>query len=250
MCWPTRRSAAPILEHDTVLTIEGLVVQRGAKRVVHGVDLALQAGQVVALLGPNGAGKSSLVLALAGALPIAAGKVLLDGRRLDGLSADAVRRAGVAVVPEGHQVLGALNVRDNLRAAATMLPRPQAERAVEAVLQILPELADRLDQSGRSLSGGQKQMVGVAQALIAQPKVLVIDELSLGLAPLVVRRLADVVQQVAARGTAVLLIEQFTSLALSIASSACVLQRGRCVWSGAAQQLQQQPDILHRSYLA
>jgi branched-chain amino acid transport system ATP-binding protein len=238
------------LEHDTVLTIEGLVVQRGAKRVVHGVDLALQAGQVVALLGPNGAGKSSLVLALAGALPIAAGKVLLDGRRLDGLSADAVRRAGVAVVPEGHQVLGALNVRDNLRAAATMLPRPQAERAVEAVLQILPELADRLDQSGRSLSGGQKQMVGVAQALIAQPKVLVIDELSLGLAPLVVRRLADVVQQVAARGTAVLLIEQFTSLALSIASSACVLQRGRCVWSGAAQQLQQQPDILHRSYLA
>jgi branched-chain amino acid transport system ATP-binding protein len=233
-----------------MLSVRNLHVHRGAKPVVHGVDLDVASGEIVALLGPNGAGKSSTVLALAGALARTQGSVRLDGKVLDGLSADAVRRAGLAIVPEGHQVLGGLSVRDNLLAAALALPRIEVERSLARVLAILPELAERLDQLGRSLSGGQKQMVCIAQALIVAPKVLVIDELSLGLAPLVVRRLAEVVQQSAAQGMAVLLIEQFTTLALGIAARACVLQRGRAVWSGDARVLREQPEILQGSYLS
>lgn len=232
-----------------VLEVRDLRVTRGGKAVVHGVDLDVGRGEIVALLGPNGAGKSSTVLALAGAIPRARGSVRLDGVSLDGLSADAVRRAGLAIVPEGHQLLGALSVRDNLLAAALALPRREVDAALNRVLAILPELGERLEQPGRSLSGGQKQMVCIAQALIVSPKVLVIDELSLGLAPLVVHRLADVVRASAAQGVGVLLIEQFTTLALSIAARACVLQRGSMVWSGQAQVLRDEPEILHGSYL-
>ena len=232
-----------------VLEVRGLHVTRGGKPVVHGVDLDVAPGEIVALLGPNGAGKSSTVLALAGAIARTRGSVRLGSLSLDGLSADAVRRSGLAIVPEGHQLLGALSVRDNLLAAALALPRREVDAALARVLAILPELAERLEQPGRSLSGGQKQMVCIAQALIVSPKVLVIDELSLGLAPLVVHRLADVVRASAEQGVGVLLIEQFTTLALSIAARACVLQRGRMVWSGAAQVLREQPDILQGSYL-
>jgi branched-chain amino acid transport system ATP-binding protein len=232
-----------------MLQVRGLRVMRGGKAVVQGVDLDVGPGEIVAMLGPNGAGKSSTVLALAGAIPRAQGEVLLDGKSLDRLSADAVRRAGLAIVPEGHQVLGALSVRDNLLAAALALPRRQADAALDRVLRVLPELAGRLEQPARSLSGGQKQMVCIGQALIVSPKVLVIDELSLGLAPLVVNRLAGVVQASAAEGVGVLLIEQFTTLALGMATRACVLQRGRAVWSGESRLLREQPDILHSSYL-
>jgi branched-chain amino acid transport system ATP-binding protein len=175
--------------------------------------------------------------------------VRVNGTALEGLSADAVRRAGLAIVPEGHHLLGSLSVHDNLRAAAMLLPGGEVEPAIARVLAILPELEAKLAQPGRTLSGGQKQMVCMAQALLARPKVLVVDELSLGLAPLVVRRLAEVVQRAAADGAAVLLIEQFTTLALSLASRACVQQRGRTVWAGAAQTLREQPQILHGSYL-
>jgi branched-chain amino acid transport system ATP-binding protein len=232
-----------------MLEVEQLHVSRGGKAVVHGVDLAVGAGEILALLGPNGAGKSSIVLALAGAIPRAKGTVRLDGRRLEGLSPDQVRRAGLAIVPEGHHLLGGLSVHDNLRVAAMSLPAAEVTSAIDRVLAVLPELQAKLDQPGRSLSGGQKQMVCMAQALLARPKVMVVDELSLGLAPLVVRRLAELVQQVASQGVGVLLIEQFTTLALSLASRACVLQRGRVAWSGPARALQEQPEILHRSYL-
>ncbi|MBI5722287.1 MAG: ATP-binding cassette domain-containing protein [Burkholderiales bacterium] len=232
-----------------MLEVRGLVVQRGGKTVVHGIDLDVGRGEIVAMLGPNGAGKSSIVLALAGAIPRLAGEVRLGGHALDKLSADVVRRAGLAIVPEGHHVLGALSVHDNLRAAAMLLPRADVDDAVHRAQGTFPELKDKLALPGRSLSGGQKQMVCMAQALIARPQVLVVDELSLGLAPLVVRRLAEVLQRVASEGVGVLLIEQFTTLALSLATRACVLQRGRAVWSGDAQTLREQPDILHGSYL-
>lgn len=232
-----------------MLEVRQLHVSRAGKAVVHGFDLDVAAGEIVAMLGPNGAGKSSIVLALAGAIPRSQGRVHVQGTALEGLSADAVRRAGLAIVPEGHHLLGSLSVHDNLRAAAMLLPGAEVEPAIARVLAILPELEARLSQTGRTLSGGQKQMVCMAQALLARPKVLVVDELSLGLAPLVVRRLADVVRRAAADGAAVLLIEQFTTLALSLASRACVQQRGRTVWSGSAQTLREQPEILHGSYL-
>lgn len=234
----------------SLLQVRQLQVHRAGKPVVHDVDLDVAPGEIVALLGPNGAGKSSIVLALAGAIARARGQVQLGAVSLDGLSPDAVRRAGLAIVPEGHHVLGSLSVHDNLRTAAIVLPAAEVDAAIARVLAIFPELEAKLTQPGRSLSGGQKQMVCMAQALLARPKVLVVDELSLGLAPLVVRRLAEVVQRAAGEGVGVLLIEQFTTLALSLASRAVLLQRGRAVWSGAAQTLRDEPDILHGSYLA
>jgi branched-chain amino acid transport system ATP-binding protein len=225
-------------------------LQRGGKPVLHGVSLQIAPGCITALVGANGAGKSSTVMALAGALPIDSGRIELDGQPLHGLRPEAVRARGVAVVPEGHRVLGDLSVKDNLLAAASQLPAGQVGAALAVVLEVLPELQDKLGAPGRSLSGGQKQMVCIAQALIARPRYLVLDELSLGLAPLVVRRLVGVVQQVAAQGVGVLLIEQFTTMALAVAEQAYVLERGRVAYAGTAKDLRDSPEILHDSYLA
>lgn len=233
-----------------MLCVNNLVVQRGGKSVLHGVSLQVAPGQITALVGANGVGKSSLVMALAGALPLVSGCIELDGAALSGRRPEAVRAAGVAVVPEGHRVLGDLSVRDNLRAAATAWPARQVQAEVDRVLAVMPELSEKMDALGRSLSGGQKQMVCVAQALIARPRYLVLDELSLGLAPTVVKRLVALVQQVAAQGVGVLLIEQFTSVALAVSQNAYVLERGRVAFGGLAQTLREQPDILHSSYLA
>jgi len=192
----------PTLEHEfSMLEVRQLHISRGGKAVVHGIDLNVAPGEVVALLGPNGAGKSSIVQALAGAVRHSQGTIHLEGKCLSGMSPDKVRRAGLAIVPEGHHLLGSLSVLDNLRAAALMLPKVEVEPAIQRVLGIFPELEVKLEQPGRTLSGGQKQMVCMAQALLARPKLLVVDELSLGLAPLVVRRLADVVSLTASQGT-------------------------------------------------
>ena len=233
-----------------MLTVQNLHVSRGGKAVLHGIDLAVTEGKITALLGANGAGKSSTVLAMGGAIPAERGSIQLGGKNIFGLRAEAVRAQGLAIVPEGHRVLGGLSVRDNLLAAATLLPRAEVAAAMDRVYGVFPELAEKQATLGRSLSGGQKQMVCMGQALLRLPRVLVIDELSLGLAPLVVKRLAEVVKDVAKQGVGVLLIEQFTSLALSIASDACVLERGRVVYSGTAAELQAHPEILHSSYLA
>ncbi|MCJ0766015.1 ABC transporter ATP-binding protein [Variovorax terrae] len=232
------------------LELDQLMVQRGGKPVLHGVSLRIARGEVTALVGANGAGKSTTVMALAGVLPLSAGQVRLDGRPLALRRPEAVRAQGVAVVPEGHRVLGDLSVQDNLLAAATALPAPQARAAVAEMFALFPELMPKRDTPGRLLSGGQKQMVCIAQALVARPRYLAIDELSLGLAPAVVKRLAGVVQAVARQGVGVLLIEQFTTVALAVASRAYVLERGRVAFEGSAAELRAHPEILHSSYLA
>jgi branched-chain amino acid transport system ATP-binding protein len=232
-----------------MLEIRGLVLDRSGKRVLHGVDLVVRAGEITALVGANGAGKSSLVMAVAGVLPRAGGTVTVDGERLQGLRPESVRDKGIAVVPEGHRVLGGLSVIDNLRVAAGAWPAGQVEGAIEEMLGVLPELRTKLADPGRSLSGGQKQMVAIAQALLSRPRYLIVDELSLGLAPVVVRRLADLLATIAARGTGVLLIEQFTTMALAMARHANVLVRGRMAWAGEAGELAAHPEILERSYL-
>ena len=203
-----------------MLEVKDLVLIRGGKEVLHGVDLVARPGEITALVGANGAGKSSLVMSIAGELPTVRGRIAVDGQVLTGLRPEMVRRHGVATVPEGHRVLGGLSVLDNLRVAANHRPGAEVAKAIDEVLDILPELKTKLSDPGRSLSGGQKQMVAVAQALLAQPRYLIVDELSLGLAPLVVRRLADLLKSVAERGTGVLLIEQFTTMALALAAQA------------------------------
>lgn len=232
------------------IVIADLVVNRGGKRVLHGVSFAIKPGMITTLLGANGAGKSSTVMALAGALPVESGSVHLGDLPLNGLSPDRVRRHGVALVPEGHRVLGALSVEDNLLVAA--LDRTTAGRrdGLERAYAIFPELAERRSQLASNLSGGQKQMVAMGQAFIARPDFMIVDELSLGLAPGVVRRLAEALTVAAANGIGVLLIEQFAHLALGLATQAMVLERGRLVYDGPSATLRERPEILHGAYLA
>lgn len=233
-----------------MLKVKQLQLQRGGKPVLHGFDLCIRPGEISALVGANGAGKSSMVMAIAGVLPISGGAILVDEKPLHNQRPERVRAAGVAVVPEGHKVLGDLSVLDNLRVAASALPTSEVAAQIGRVLAIFPELNQKLELPAKSLSGGQKQMVCIAQALVVMPRYLVIDELSLGLSPMIVKRLADVVREVTAQGVGVLLIEQFTSLALDISAQAYVLERGRLAFSGSSAALRAQPEILHSSYLA
>lgn len=231
------------------VTVEKLVVERGGKRVIHDVSFSVTAGKVTTLLGANGAGKSSTVMAMAGVLP-RGGFVRLGNTALEGFSPDRIRRAGLALVPEGHRVLGQLSVEDNILVAALDGSAAARREALDHAYEIFPELAERRRQSASDLSGGQKQMVAMAQAFVAKPRFMIVDELSLGLAPAVVKRLAEALKIAAARGIGVLLIEQFANLALDLADQALVLERGRLVFSGAAATLKAQPDILHGAYLA
>jgi branched-chain amino acid transport system ATP-binding protein len=232
------------------LIIRSLVVARGGKEVIRGVDLDIPPGKITALLGANGAGKSSLVLAAAGALPVVSGTVTVDGRSIAGMRAETVRALGVAAVPEGHHVLSDLTVAENLRVAGYNLSRADMEKGVESALETFPELRAKLAQRAGSLSGGQQQMVVLAQAIVNRPRYLLADELSFGLAPVIVARLVPVITGLAAQGVGVLLIEQFTHIALRIADHVCVMERGHIRFSGAPDELRANPDILHSAYLA
>ena len=232
------------------LTVRNLFVSRGGRPVLRDISLSVPPGEITALLGANGAGKSTLVLTMAGVLPPVRGSISCEGVELLGQSPDAVRRHGVALVLEGHPVLTGLSLRDNLAAAAMMHPRHQADREIEAALETFPELRARLSTAAQNFSGGQKQMVVIAQGMIARPRYLLIDELSFGLAPSIVNRLAETIQAIAARGVGILLIEQFTTLALSLARTALVLERGELVFAGASEELRRNPEILHGAYLA
>lgn len=232
-----------------LLEFRNVTVTRGSKTVLQDISMSVDAGEVTALLGANGAGKSSLVLAAAGVLPLEAGTILLDGNDLTKRSIPDVRAAGLAVVPEGHRVLGELSVSDNLDVAGAAVSVDRAAAGREKALGTFPELAERLEQPAGSMSGGQQQMLAIAQAIVCQPKAIIIDEMSLGLAPLIVKRLMSVVKDLRDLGVAVLLIEQFAQLALEISDHAVVLDLGKMVYSGPAKDLQDDPAILRSAYL-
>ncbi|MDX6579768.1 MAG: branched-chain amino acid transport system ATP-binding protein [Gaiellales bacterium] len=231
------------------LRLDAFSVTRGGRAVVREVSLEIPPGQVTALLGPNGAGKSTLVLAVAGVLRPSGGKVLLGDRDLTGLRPERVRSAGVAVVPEGRRLLSALTVEDNLRVATYSLNRSDARTGIDYALELFPELEKRWRIAARLLSGGEQQMLVLAQALVSQPKIVLVDELSLGLAPVVVKRLVPTLESVAAKGVGVLLIEQFAHVALGLAESAYVLEGGRIQYHGSARRLRDEPELLHSAYL-
>jgi len=233
----------------TGLRLDALSVNRGGRPVVRDVSLEIPLGQVTALLGANGAGKSTLVLAVAGLLRASGGRVLLGDRDLTGLRPERVRTAGVAVVPEGRRLLPGLTVQDNLRVATYSLSRSDATSGIDYALELFPELEKRWHIAARLLSGGEQQMVVLAQALVSQPKIVLVDELSLGLAPVVVKRLVPTLESVAAKGVGVLLIEQFAHVALGLAENAYVLEGGRIHYHGSAQRLKDEPEILHSAYL-
>jgi len=231
-----------------VLRLDGVTVARGGRPVVQDVSLEIPPGEVTALLGPNGAGKSSLVLAVAGVLP-KTGSITLGDAELAGRRPEKIRAAGVSVVPEGRRLLPDLTVDDNLEVATYSLPRELARERRAYALELFPELEARLEARGRDLSGGQQQMVVLAQALVSQPKFILIDELSLGLAPVILKRLIPTIRTVAESGVGVLLIEQFATVALGLARSAHVMEGGKLRFSGLASELREKPELLESTYL-
>jgi branched-chain amino acid transport system ATP-binding protein len=233
----------------STLRLADLTVERGGRAVVRQVSIEIPAGQVTTLLGPNGAGKSTLVLAVGGVLRPRAGSVLLDDVDLVGRRPERIRQAGVSIVPEGRRLLPDLTVEDNLRVASYALSSDAAQAGRTRVLELFPQLSQRLNALARTLSGGEQQMVVLAQALISQPRYLLIDELSLGLAPVVVSRLIPVIAAVAESGTGVLLIEQFATVALGLAGHAHVMEGGRIRFSGPSSDLRDNPDLLRSAYL-
>lgn len=230
------------------LVLSNVSVERGGRTVVRDVSLQVPTGEITALLGPNGAGKSSLVLAIAGVIAVGGGEIRANGKRISGRRPDQVRRAGVATVPEGHRVLTKLTAAENLRIVAGRLPRGDRQAALERVHELFPDLREIGDRSAASLSGGQQQMLALAQGLLERPRFLVVDELSLGLAPAIVKRLTPAIKRIADEGVGVLLIEQFTSLALGVATTAHVLVRGGLRLSETASTLRDDPQRLEAAY--
>lgn len=230
------------------LLIEDLSVRSQNREVVRRVSMAVEPGQVTAVLGANGAGKSELVLAVAGMLPLTQGRITVDGRPIQGCTPDAVRQAGVAAVPEGHRVLTRLSVDDNLRVAGAILQSSQVEHALHEVYDLFPELAERKLQLAGSMSGGQQQMLAIGHALMAHPRYLLIDEMSLGLAPLIVKRLVRVIEALMAKGVGIVLVEQFTEVALSVATTAVVMRAGEARYTGPADEIRTRPEILKEAY--
>lgn len=231
------------------LVLSDLTVDRGGRPVVHDVSIEVPPGEITTMLGPNGAGKSSLAAAIAGLARVRSGQVALGGHDITSWRPERVRHAGVSVVPEGRRLLTDLTVADNMRVATYSLDEEAAADGVEYARSLFPELDRRWESFGRLLSGGEQQMVVLAQALVSRPKVLVVDELSLGLAPIVVKRLTPVLAEVADSGVAVLLIEQFAQVALAMATKAYVLEGGRIRYDGTAEELIRQPEVLHSAYL-
>jgi len=213
--------------------------------VLHGVDLRVDAGEIVALLGPNGAGKSTLLRAVVGLLARRAGSVRVGDRELIALAPEAIARAGVALVPEGRRVFPGLTVYANLEVAATpwLGWRQRVDGDVEAVLALFPQLRARLRQRAWSLSGGEQQMLAIGRALMAHPSVLLLDEPSLGLAPRLVDAVFDAVVAINRTGTPVLLVEQNVAVGLAVAARAYVMGGGTIVREGAAAALQNDPQV-------
>jgi branched-chain amino acid transport system ATP-binding protein len=232
-----------------LLSLRDLTVMRGGRAVVRGVSIEISAGEVTALLGPNGAGKSSLVLAVGGVLRLPSGSVVLDGQELARRRPERIRQAGLAIVPEGRRLLSELTVEENLRVATYSLPREQARIGRGRALEMFPELEKRLGAPARALSGGEQQMLVLAQALVSEPRFVIIDELSLGLAPVVVQRLIPTIRAITESGIGVLLIEQFATVALGLANRAYVMEGGRIQYEGRASELREKPELLQSAYL-
>lgn len=224
------------------LTVSEFCVDRLGQPVVRDVDLEVAPGQVTVLLGANGVGKSTCLDGISGVAPARSGSVTLDGLELSRASRRKRVAAGMAYVQQGRTVFPGLTVEENLLVAA---PRTR----FDPVFELFPELAERVESPAALLSGGEQQMVVLGRAVLQQPKVLMIDELSLGLAPIIVDRMLDAVRRMADDGMSVLLVEQFADRALAVGDSAVVLSRGAVVLRGPAADLRRDPEALRAAYL-
>jgi len=232
-----------------MLEARGIEVGYGQARAIDGISLSVAEGELVCVVGANGAGKSTLVNAIAGLLPVRAGTLTFDGVDLAALPPHRFIAAGIAVVPEGRRLFTRMTVRENLE-MGSLVPAARRERtrSLARMCELFPALAARLDAPAGALSGGQQQMVAIARALMARPRLLLLDEPSLGLSPLIVVEMFEIVRAIHDEGVAILLVEQNVARALDVATRACVLEEGRIVAEGDRDSLLADPR-LRRAYL-
>ena len=235
-----------------LLSVENLEVRYGAIRAIQDVTLHIDGGEIVTLIGANGAGKSTLLRAISGLLKPAAGRIVWDAARATDLShlpPHAIVRLGISHVPEGRQIFPNLTTRENLLLGAYQRhDRRQVADDLRKCFTLFPVLSERQSQRAGTLSGGEQQMLAIARALMARPRLLLLDEPSLGLAPLIVRRIFDIIREINGNGTTIFLVEQNAHMALSVAHRGYVLQTGQVIMSDKAASLLQDPEV-KKAYL-
>jgi branched-chain amino acid transport system ATP-binding protein len=231
-----------------VLEVRDLHVSYGEIPALKGISLTVGAGEIVALLGSNGAGKTTTLRTLSGLLAPRAGDIVLEDRPIAGLPAHVIVRRGIAHVPEGRRIFNRLTVRENLEMGAYTRSDAGVAADLERVFALFPRLRERRAQVAGTLSGGEQQMLAIARALMASPRLLLLDEPSMGLAPVLVEQIFETVQDINRQGTTILLVEQNAALALDVAQRAYVLETGSIVLSGAAADLARDQDV-RRAYL-
>lgn len=232
----------------SLLHVDGIVAGYGRVRVLHGLSLSVDEGQIVSLLGANGAGKTTTLKVISGLLSARQGTVRFDGASLGSRPADAIAREGIAHVPEGRGIFATLTVSENLQLGGRRLGAEYTAE-LDHVFHLFPRLSQRLDQRAGTLSGGEQQMLAIGRALLQRPRLLMIDELSLGLAPVVLDELFPVLPRIAASGTAVLLVEQFVGRALQVAGYAYLIEKGRVQAHGSPAELSRDQTALESAYL-
>src|SRR5581483_7848394 len=234
-----------------LLEVSGLRAGYGRLPVIFGIDLTVEEGEIVALLGLNGAGKTTTLRAISGMIPVMAGTVRFGGEDITGAKAERITRQGLLHVPEGRGIFPNLRVDESLRLAAALakLDGPEAGRRVEEALATFPSLERRRGQAAGTLSGGEQQMLALARALIWRPRLLMVDEMSQGLAPAIVDRLFEIVSAFRDNGTALILVEQFVTRALAVADRAYVVEKGEIGYSGTAAALAADEEFVRSSYL-
>ncbi len=231
---------APLLE------VRGLETAYGTSQVLFGIDLDIAAGQAATLLGRNGMGKTTTVRSILGLTRPAAGSVRFLGERVDGLPADRIARMGLAVVPEGRQVFPNLSVEENLRAFAARRNGSTEPWTLEGVYHLFPRLLERRGHMGRQLSGGEQQMLAIGRALMTNPHLLVLDEATEGLAPLVRETIWECLAALRARGQSILVIDKYVRKLVQLADRHTLVERGRVVWTGDSASLAADPALWHR----
>jgi branched-chain amino acid transport system ATP-binding protein len=232
-----------------LLEVREITVHYGKSMAVEGVSLGVLEGTVVSIIGANGAGKSTILRALSGLVGLSSGEIWYRGERIDGRATTEIVRMGLSLVPEGRQLFPYLSVLSNLRLGASLRREAgEIEESLEEVYKLFPRLRERRSQKAGTLSGGEQQMLAIGRGLMARPKLLCMDEPSLGLAPILVEQMGEVIRDIHKRGTSVLLVEQNVHLALGVASRGYALQVGRVVLEGDIEKMKSS-DIVKRAYL-
>jgi branched-chain amino acid transport system ATP-binding protein len=229
-----------------MLRLQGLEAAYGVSQVLFGITLGVDAGQMVTLLGRNGMGKTTTVRAVMGIVPVRAGDVHFEGRALRGLGSHRIAQAGIGLVPEGRQVFPNLTVRENLVATAANRRRVPEPWTVERVFALFPQLAGRARSMGATLSGGEQQMLAIGRALMTNPRLLILDEATEGLAPLIRAEIWSCLARLKASGLSILLIDKHVEALTRLADHHYVLEKGRVVWDGTSAELRARADVQHR----